>query len=242
MRFCRASRPGEIDEAVDLIRRYTRSTGHDHRAWSSTSCAFVTPRCCDRIVVLDQGRVLAQGSAAGGDGTPAMSAIAYLGTRTCLRCATLRVDYGAAAPRCGMSRSRSAAGRARVACLGPNGAGKTTLINAIARGLHPVKSGAMEMAGPPDPPSRASPSHRFCAAGHRDRTRGDGASFSAMDGAREPRARQATLPPRPKPSGCAHLDLRLHALPPRVRDTLGPRPAGLALRRPATDGGRSAVH
>ena len=91
--------PAEIDEAVDLIRRI-RDQGttivlveHVMRVVTALS---------DRIVVLDQGRVLAEGSAADVMARDDV-AIAYLGVAACLRFATC-ASPTARRPRCGAFR------------------------------------------------------------------------------------------------------------------------------------------
>ncbi len=147
--------PAEIDGAVDLIRRI--------RAQGTTIVLVehvmrVVTALAERIVVLDQGRVLAEGRTADVMARPDVVA-AYLGASPCLRCAASRWTT-ARRRRCRSVSLDLAAGEV-VCILGPNGAGKSTLINALA-GLHRASAGRIAMDGRD---LTALPAHRYCSAG-----------------------------------------------------------------------------
>ena len=116
----------------------------------------------DRIVVLDQGRVLAQGKRGGGHGARRRRRLPTSASRMlerARRCASTT----ARRPRCRGRVARDRATGELVCVVGPNGAGKTTLINAIA-GLHRIARGTLVMDG--RDLTRVA-AHRFCARGHR---------------------------------------------------------------------------
>ena len=179
--------PTEIDEAVDLIRRI-RDQGttivlveHVMRVVTALS---------DRIVVLDQGRVLAEGECGRRDGAQGSRDRVPRGC-ACLRYATSTSTYGAAPALWGASL-RLAAGEL-VCVLGPNGAGKTTLINAIA--------GPASGERRPHRDGRPRPDHAAAASllqrGHRDRARRP-PPLHPDERAREPRDRRLRAGAREK--------------------------------------------
>jgi ABC-type branched-subunit amino acid transport system ATPase component/branched-subunit amino acid ABC-type transport system permease component len=147
----------ESDELTGVIRRLSRSgvsvllVEHDVTA---------VMRTCDRVVVLDQGRLLA-------DGTPAevqadaQVRTAYFGAEltstgtarpvttadpamSALEVHDLVAGYGRIEALHGVAMHVSAGGAAAV--VGPNGAGKTTLLKTVA-GLVPARRGRILVHG-----------------------------------------------------------------------------------------------
>ena len=160
----------------------------------------------DRIIVLDRGRLIADGKAEDVRANPAVQAV-YLGSRLDVRGALMLTVDGSprllrprAHPgRCGASRWR--AGEV-VVLLGRNGAGKSTTLKSIM-GLVPPAAGRIAFRGHRD---RRQAAVRDRAAGPRLRAGGP-ARVHRADGGGEPRgrppARRARTRRRGRPTSCS---------------------------------------